>query len=313
MDAVDFGTDVPVGGNLDVRWIHGAARPRRGAEPPLQVHRHDPHTYVLRQSKLVSHEAPFVYLMFGNAKALLLDTGATKDHTLWPLRKTVDGLISEWLAENPRTHYTLVVAHTHGHRDHVAGDDQFADRPDTTIVGRAAGEMFAHFGLTDDQPVPYDLGGRILEVMATPGHHPAAVTIFDPWTGWLLTGDTVYPGRLYAFDFPAFQNSLERILKLAEARAVTQVMGCHIEMTRSPRRDYPIGARYQPNEAGLPMTVDQLRAVCQATREVAARPGAHTFDDFVIFNGPCTGAVLRQLIRAVGRQVRGALAPWSLH
>jgi len=149
--------------------------------------------------------------------------------------------------------------------------------------------------------------------MATPGHHEAAVTILDPWTGWLLTGDTVYPGRLYAFDFPAFQDSLQRMVQLAEARTVTHVMGSHVEMTRRPGRDYPIGARYQPDEAPLPMTLDQLRTIRDAARHVAARPGAHTFDDFIIFNGRCIPALLRQLIRSFGRELRSTVAPGSLH
>ena len=313
MQNVDFSRGIPVQSNVDVPWIHGAARRKHAVEQPLQVHRHDAHTYVLRQSKLVSYEAPFIYLMFGNDKALLLDTGATSDPDRFPLRRTIDALISEWLAANPRTDYALVVAHTHGHGDHVAGDEQFAGRADTTVVGRPVEDVREHFRLVDDKPVPYDLGGRVLEVMATPGHHAAAVTIFDPWTGWLLTGDTVYPGRLYAFDFPAFQESLERIVQLAEERCVTHVMGCHIEMTGTPGRDYPIGARYQPNEAALPMTVDQLRRVRDAAQHGAARPGAHIFDDFIIFNGRCTGAVLKQLIRAFGRRLRGALAPGSLN
>ena len=44
----------------DVRWIHGAKD-----DPPLQVHGHAEHTYVLRQSKRVTFEAPFLYLLFG--------------------------------------------------------------------------------------------------------------------------------------------------------------------------------------------------------------------------------------------------------
>ncbi len=54
---------------------------------------------------------------------------------MFPLRQTVDGLIDGWLAENPREGYELVVAHTHAHGDHVAGDGQFAGRPLTTVVG----------------------------------------------------------------------------------------------------------------------------------------------------------------------------------
>ncbi|USQ79125.1 hypothetical protein NF556_16105 [Ornithinimicrobium faecis] len=51
------------------------------------------------------------------------------------------------------------------------------------------------------------------------------MAIFDPWTGFLLTGDTVYPGRLYGFDLPALTASLERLVDFADARPVTHVMG----------------------------------------------------------------------------------------
>jgi len=150
--------------------------------------------------------------------------------------------------------------------------------------------------------VRFDLGGRVLDVTGIPGHHPASVAIFDPWTGFLLTGDTVYPGRLYARDFPEFARSLERLADFAAARPVKHVMGCHIEMTSKPGLDYPIGTKYQPDEPPLQMTVQQLTAVRDAVRSSAASPGAHAFDDFIIFNGPCRAAVLRQLARTVWRR-----------
>src|SRR5258707_885606 len=80
--------------------------------PPIQVHRYDEHTVILRQSKSVHYEAPFIYLLFGNDRALLLDTGATADPAKFPLRATVDQLVEEWLARHPRDGYQLVVVHT---------------------------------------------------------------------------------------------------------------------------------------------------------------------------------------------------------
>src|SRR5205807_8502890 len=100
---VDFPAGAPVRGDLDVRWIHGSAGPN--TDPPIQVHTHDPHTFVLRQNKAVHYEAPFLYLFCGNDRALLLDTGATADPDLFPLRATVDTLLVDWLAEHPRPAY----------------------------------------------------------------------------------------------------------------------------------------------------------------------------------------------------------------
>jgi hydroxyacylglutathione hydrolase len=126
----------------------------------------------------------------------------------------------------------------------------------------------------------------VLEITGTPGHHRAAITIYDPWSGFLLTGDTVLPGRLYAFDYPAFLESLERMVELAKGRAVSYVLGCHVEMTSAGGRDYPLGARYQPDERPLQMTVDQLFEVRRAARSVADRRGPSRFDDFIIYNEP---------------------------
>jgi glyoxylase-like metal-dependent hydrolase (beta-lactamase superfamily II) len=304
--AVDFATEAPVRGDLDVRWIHGSPRRKPNNDPPIQVHRYDPHTYVLRQSKAINAEAPFLYLLFGNDRAVLFDTGAVKKAAGNPLRETVDGVIDSWLAEHPREDYHLVVAHTHGHLDHVAGDGQFADRPATTVVDRELEAVQAFFGLTTwpDQVVEFDLGGRVLDLTGTPGHHRASLTIYDRWSGFLLTGDNVLPGRIYAFDFPVYLDSMERTVEFARTREITHVLGCHIEMTRRPGRDYPLGCAYQPDEPPLQMTVQQLVAVRDAALSIKDEPGAHTFDDFLIMNGPYRRYIVKLLARALWGKVR---------
>jgi hydroxyacylglutathione hydrolase len=293
-------------GRFDVAWIHGAPRGKPVTDPPIQTYEYNLDTYILRQSKATSYEAPFIYLLFGDERALLLDTGATADAAEFPLRVTVDRLIDEWLARNPRSDYELVVAHTHGHGDHVAGDEQFADRPATTTVAKTLDAVEAFFGFTSwpDQVVTYDLGGRVLDITGSPGHHATAISVFDPRTGFLLTGDTVYPGRLYAFDFPAFLASLDRLVTFAQARPVTHVMGCHIEMTTTPGRDYPLGTKYQPDEPPLQMTVEQLIAIRDAAKQVAERPGIHRFDDFIIVNGVGLRTAIRLNARALVSRIR---------
>jgi hydroxyacylglutathione hydrolase len=304
-ELVDFATDAPVSGDLSVRWIHGTRGRRAPADPKIQVYAYDPHSYVLRQSKAVSYEAPFLFLLFGNDRALLLDTGASKKPE-GSVREIVDGLISTWLAEHPRDDYELVVAHTHGHNDHVAGDEQFAGRPATTVVSRPLAAVQEFFGFTSwpDQVVTLDLGGRVLEITGSTGHHRAAITVYDPWTGFLLTGDTVLPGRLYAFDYPAFLATMDRMVEFAASRAVTHVLGCHIEMTTSPGRDYPLGCRYQPDEPPLQMSMEQLVAVRDAARSVAGRRGRHVFDDFQIFNSPSAADQVRLMLGGMVTRVR---------
>lgn len=292
---------------LGPRWIHGAPPGRPRTDPPLQVHHVDERTVVLRQSKALTYEAPFLFLLFGADRALLLDTGDVADPERMPLRRLVDALVVDWLARHPRPGYRLVVAHTHAHGDHVAGDVQFAGRPDTDVVGHDLESVRAFFGLTawPRQVVRLDLGGRLLEVTGCPGHHATSIAVHDPATGFLFTGDTVYPGRLYVQDPRAFRASLDALVHLAETRLVRAVVGCHVEMTRTPGRDYPIGTRYQPVEAPLPMTVAQLRAVRDAAHAAGDRPGVHTLDDVAIWIGPCRPARLRQGLRLAKDTARG--------
>ena len=110
-------------------------------------------------------------------------------------------------------------------------------------------------------------------MIGSPGHHPAAITVYDPWTGFLLTGDTVLPGRLYARDFAAFTAALDTLVAFAQSRPVAHVLGCHIEMTRRPGRDFPLGA----------------------------------FNDFIIFNGHCTSALPKMFARALASRLRLSL------
>jgi hydroxyacylglutathione hydrolase len=283
---IDFAAGAPVDGAEEPGWIHGAPSRKQCTDPAIQVHQSDRHTFILRVSKAVSFEAPFVFLLFGNERALLLDTGPSADPARIPLRRTVDELLGAWLAEHPRDDYELVVAHTHGHRDHRDGDPQFADRPHTTVVGHTAEEVRGFYGFTEwpGQVVRLDLGGRVLELTGSPGHHPASVTVYDPWTGFLLTGDTIMPGRLYAREYPDFLRSLDRLAEFAERRGVTRVLGCHIEMSRTPGRDYPAGSTYQPDEAPLGLPAGRIAEIRDAAR-AAAKPGVYVHGDFIIWNG----------------------------
>ena len=289
-------------------WIHGS--PRGGpADPPIQVREVTPDTFILRQSKDVTFEAPFLFLLCGSSRALLLDTGAVPDAATSHVRDTVDSLLA---SRGPG--YQLVVAHTHGHGDHVAGDGQFAGRPHTTVVSREVDEVRSFFGFADwpAEVVTFDLGDRELEVTGSPGHHRAAITVYDPAAQLLLTGDTVYPGRLYARDFPEFTASMDRLVKFCESRPVSHVLGCHIEMTRKPGKDYPIGCRYQPDEPPLPMTVAALTTIRDAAVTVSARPGVHVFDDFIIYNGPCKTGMYRLLLRGTLWRLRHRLRQLGL-
>jgi hydroxyacylglutathione hydrolase len=282
---IDFHTQAP--GDLDVRWIHGSPSARHNRDPELQVHHYDEHTVILRQNKAVHYEAPFLYLLFGNDRALLVDTGATAEAELFPLRATVDRLLAGWLTAHPRDRYELLVAHAHSHGDHVAGDGQFADRPDTTVVGADLAAVTGFLGLPGwpQGTAQVDLGDRVLDAIPSPGHDEAAVTWYDRSTRLLLTGDTLCRGRLYVFDWPAFSATVDRLLAFAEEQPVAHLLGAHIEMTRSPGVDYVIRTTYQPEEPPLELGVADLRALRRAIDEVGDTPGIHPYERFVLYHG----------------------------
>ena len=94
-------------------WINGT----NSDEPATQVQALDRDTFVIRQSVKTNFEAPFIYLIFGRDKALLVDTGAEGGS----IRQVVDKLIGEWLVANQRTEIPLAVAHSHSHGDHGHG------------------------------------------------------------------------------------------------------------------------------------------------------------------------------------------------
>src|SRR5246127_5209869 len=103
-------------GVLPEHWASGG--PRCMEMPEWQVHEFNPDLYILRQSGCTDFEKPFVYLLFGKDKALLLDTGSRNGN----LAPTLQSTVHRWLKRNARTSIPLVVVHTHEHSDHVAGD-----------------------------------------------------------------------------------------------------------------------------------------------------------------------------------------------
>ncbi|MEV4062143.1 MBL fold metallo-hydrolase [Nonomuraea dietziae] len=281
---INFTSVSPQPRAFDVDWIHGSPSAKHNTDPDIQVYAYDEHTFVLRQNMAINYEAPFLFLLFGNDQAVLLDTGATESAEFFPLREVVDELVDDWLTRHPTDGYRLLVLHTHAHGDHIAGDPQFIDRPDTLIVDAGLSNAWKFFGFDEDPSriAHVDLGGRVLECLATPGHHEAAVTFYDPHTGFLLTGDTIYPGRLYVQDWPAFIATVDRLIDFAATRPVTHVVGCHIEMTTTPGVDYPIRTTYQPDEPPLELTVGHLRQIRSAIEEIGERSGSHAFADFII-------------------------------
>lgn len=263
---------------LPDQWIHGAA-----GEPPLQVQQAAPGFWVMRQAKVSNTEAPFLYLIAGDQRALLLDTGAEPAAgSELPLRATVDRLLGEWQREHKLASLPLVIAHSHAHRDHVFGDGQFRDRADTRIVGTQAKEVAAFFGLKrwPNGEVKFDLGHRPLTVLPLPGHEPAHIAIYDAKTATLLSGDSLYPGLLTVRDWRAYRSSAARLEEFASTHQIDNVLGAHIEMSAVPGQLYPLGSAVQPNEHGLRLGEAQLQQWLTAARNLGDFVHESNGDDF---------------------------------
>jgi glyoxylase-like metal-dependent hydrolase (beta-lactamase superfamily II) len=252
-----------------------------GASPVIEVHQFDANTVILRQSLCTSFEGPLMYLLFGTDQVLLQDTGAGGI----PIAATVQGIVSDWLAANGRTSIELLVTNSHGHGDHTAGNGQFAGLPDTTVVGSSQAAVAAYFGIDDwpTQIITHDLGGRLVDVIPIPGHQSSHVALYDHDTGWLMTGDTLYPGRLYIDDFPTYVTSINRLVDHTADLEVCQVMGTHIEMTNTPGQDFAFGATMHPDEHPLALTRDHLVELRDAVMAMGGSPVVEAHDDFIVY------------------------------
>jgi glyoxylase-like metal-dependent hydrolase (beta-lactamase superfamily II) len=262
-------------------WIDAA----HGTEPEMQVQRVDADTFVIRQSIKTNFEGPFLYLFFGTEKALLLDTGAGG----LKIRPTIDGVIAKWLAEKGRTSIPLVVAHTHAHGDHIAGDPEFAGDPNVTVVGHTPEQVAAFFKIKSwpTEIVPFDLGGRVLQIIPSPGHEPAEITVYDPETRFLQMGDELYPGRLYVSgsQFQTYRDTVDRIVDFTKSHPVSWVMGNHIEMTDTPGRDYPMHTPAHPNEHPLELPYARLLEL-QASLHKMTGAQLDVHKDFIVYPLP---------------------------
>src|SRR5262245_32297426 len=208
-------------GTMPATWIYGG--PNCGTEPQIQVHQFNENTYILRQSLCTNFEAPFMYLLFGQDKVLMQDTGAGGI----AIAATVYQIIDDWLKAHNQTSIQLIVTHSHSHGDHIAGDSQFIGQPNTTVVGTTLTAVQNFFGIVNwpNQSLQYNLGGRIIDVIPIPGHHTTHIALYDRQTHVLFTGDTLYPGRLYISNFSQYTASIQRLVNFTNSNPVCHVLG----------------------------------------------------------------------------------------
>lgn len=193
------------------------------------------------------------YLIVGDQRALLFDTGMG----ISDIKKVTAEL----------TPLPIVVLNSHTHNDHVGGNWEFqtvygmdtsftranargsrADAQAELAAGQVCGHLPKGFDAKSYATRPWkiskfvhdgewiDLGGRSLEVLATPGHTPDAISLFDRGNALLFTGDTYYPAPIWLFrpetDLAAYDASIKRLARLEPQ--VKLVLGAHNIPVASP-------------------------------------------------------------------------------
>jgi glyoxylase-like metal-dependent hydrolase (beta-lactamase superfamily II) len=214
------------------------------SDPWFEVYKPVPGVFAIYEP----HQAEEVisYLIVGEKRALLFDTGMG----ISDIKKVTSEL----------TGLPIIVLNSHTHDDHVGGNWEFADvygmDTDFTRKNAMGSQEDAQAEVTPDQicgalPAGFDrktyatrpwkitavildgdrldLGGRKLEVVATPGHTPDAIVLIDRGNGLLFTGDTYYPAPIWLFrpetNLVAYAASIRRLAALAPQ--VKLVLGAH--------------------------------------------------------------------------------------
>ena len=172
------------------------------------------------------------YLIVGGNKALLFDTGMGISN----IQAVVAGL----------TRLPVSVLNSHTHNDHVGDNWRFSDvygmdtdftranargsREDAQAElapGEICGALPLNFDVKAYATKPFhithwlhdgdkmDLGGRVLQVIGTPGHTPDEIALLDEKNGLLYTGDTFYQGPIYLYrpetDLEAYVASVRKL------------------------------------------------------------------------------------------------------
>lgn len=257
-------------------------------DPTLFTYKYDENTFILRENKCLNFEANFIYVLFGNDKVLVQDTGSipsgmnrARFSQLFPIRDRVEELIGEWLAAHPnedgsertRDSMELLVTHSHSHGDHVQGDYQFRQAdgtpfPYTHIAGLRPTEVASFFGITGwpTESVSFDLGGRVLDILPIPGHEASHIAVYDHGSQLLLSGDSLYPGHLFVASWAQYRDSVKRLNAWVHERdekgellrPIVYVLGTHIEKLPEPGKFYPYGARIHDPERKLELFASDL-------------------------------------------------------
>jgi glyoxylase-like metal-dependent hydrolase (beta-lactamase superfamily II) len=290
-----------------MHWNEGAADCKANPQPPLEVHPYNPQTFILRENLCSTWEAPFMYLLLGSTRALLIDTGDVSDPNQMPLAKTVMQLLpADGAAKLP-----LLVVHTHRHLDHRSGDGQFQGLPNVQVVGYDLESVKRYYGFNNwpNGVAQIDLGGRVVDVIPTPGHNETHISLYDRNTALFFSGDFLMPARLLIDDTAADLASARRVAAFVQDRPVAAVLGGHIEVNTAGET-FPWESQYHPGEHALGLTKDDLLALPAA---VSSFNGFYTRSgNFIMLNSMrvlvamaiCAAAIFIAVILAVVAYIR---------
>jgi len=289
---------------ISKKWYSGVEDCSTNSASAIEVYQHDQNSYILRQNKCTHYEAPFIYLLFGDEKALIIDTGATEDEAIFPLAKIVHQIIAQRQGQMKQTanNIELIIAHSHSHSDHIAGDKQFekiiyskdkakgynkfsATEMTHIVVPKNLDALMSAFSIKrwPEQIANINLGNRLINIIPTPGHQKEAITLYEHQTQWLLTGDSLYPGRLYIRQWLVFKESIHRLAKFSQKHEISAILGAHIEMSSLPGKDYKMGTTFHPNEASLVLKAEDLMILENTLNEMGNSPKRAILDKFIIY------------------------------
>src|ERR1051326_475372 len=202
-------------------------------DPWFEVYRIRPGVFAIYEPH--QSEEVISYLIVGKNRALLFDTGMGISN----IRRIVESL----------TRLPVSVVNSHTHNDHVGDNWRFTDiyGMDTPFTRESAkgsrgdaqaelapceicGELPAGFDAKSYATRPFnithwlrrgekiDLGGRVLEVISTPGHTPDSISLWDAEESLLFVGDMYYAGPIYLYrpetDLDAYEASIARMISL---------------------------------------------------------------------------------------------------
>lgn len=235
----------------------------------------------IRQSKCLTFEAPFIHTILGDRFAFVMDTGALSDKHAIELRELIFNLVDQYSSNKLQN---IIVAHTHTHGDHTAGDEAFQRSALVRLVpsNLASVKQFFRIQNWPNQIVSMDLGNRILDIIPIPGHDEASIAVYDRHTKTLFTGDSFYPGRLYISDYNEYKSSIQRLVDFSKRNKIEVILGTHIEMSKTPKRDFPQGATYQPDEAPLELHLEDLELLNETLKRHRPRD-LIKLDKFIVY------------------------------